>query len=150
VPTLAEALAAIPARRDALNAIDNRLCEIIRHIERVLHEGLKVAVPSGITYATEDGHFVLRYGKWNGKWQILFGSEAEDDETKDTALISAARAVRAAVFMPVGDTGASPMEQLLIEVAESLTVYADERSPQLVAAEKLVCVLEDAGFRLVT
>lgn len=147
--SLAEALASIPARRNTLNALDDQLAQAIQHIERVLHEGLKIATPCDITYDVEDGRFVLAYGKMNGKWVLIWGSEAEDD-TRDTPLLGAPRGRRAEVFTIDPATGVSPMERLLVEAAESLSYYADERAPQLETAKRLIQTLSDAGFPLVT
>jgi hypothetical protein len=145
VTSLKEALEAIPARRDKLNALDDRLAKVIQHIETVLHEGLKISVPCDIKYVTEDGAFFLGYGKWKGKWGCIWGRE-DDDDTKDTPLLGAPRAVRAEVFMVEPDSGMSPMERLLIEAAESLSYYADERAPQLETANRLLVTLAEAGF----
>lgn len=144
---LEAALAAIPARRDKLNAIDDYLSMAIRHVETVLRVGLKVSTPCETTYDTEHGRYVLGYGKWNGQWQLTWGSANDDDSTQDTPLLSASRAVRAEVFT-VEPTGASPMERLLIQAAESLSCYVAERAPQLTTAERLLKVLADAGFPL--
>lgn len=146
--SLEEALAAIPARRDKLNALDDQLSLVIRHIETTLHEGLKISTPCEITYETEDGRFVLGYGKWNGKWQLMWGSP-DGSVAKDTPLVSASRATRAEVFV-TEPSGQSPMERLLVEAAESLSYFADERAPQLVTARRLLQMLADAGFPLVT
>lgn len=144
MPTLAEALASIPERRNALNTLDDRLAEVIAHVEHVLHTGLRITVPFDITYDTEDGRFILAYGKSNGRWQILWGNEADDD-SRDKALLSAPRQHRAAVFVP-DEAGQSPMEHLLVEAAESLSHYTGERAPQLEVAERLAGILTRAGF----
>lgn len=146
---LAEALAAIPERRNTLNALDDQLAQAIQHIERVLHEGLKITTPCHITYDVADGRFVLAYGKMHNQWVIIWGSEAEDD-TKDTRLLNAPRGRRAEIFTPEPTTGVSPMERLLVEAAESLSYYAGERAPQLETARRLLKTLADAGFPLVT
>lgn len=136
----------IPERRDKLNAIDDYLSMAIRHVETVLRTGLKVSTPCEITYDAEHGRYVLGYGKWNGQWQLTWGS-ADDDDMKDTPLLSASRAVRAEVFT-AEPAGVSPMERLLIQAAEALSRYATERAPQLMMAERLLKVLADAGFPL--
>jgi hypothetical protein len=146
VSALEAALSVIPERRDTLNTIDDYLSRAIRHVETVLRAGLKVSTPCETTYDTEHGRYVLGYGKWNGQWQLTWGSE--DDNTKDTPLLSAPRAVRAEVFTPE-PTGTSPMERLLTQTAESLSRYATERTPQLAMAEQLLKVLADVGFPLV-
>lgn len=144
---LAAALAAIPERRDKLNAIDDYLSMAIRHVETVLRTGLKISTPCETTYDTEHGRYVLGYGKWNGQWQLTWGSANDDDNTKDTPLLNASRAVRAEVFT-AEPTGTSPMERLLIQAAESLSRYAAERTSQLITAERLLKILKDAGFPL--
>ena len=145
---LEEALAAIPARRNKLNALDDRLVQVIRHVETVLFERLKVLTPCEVTYDTEDGRFILGYGKSSARWQLLWGRAEDDDSGKDIPLMSAPRLARAEVFV-VNASGQCPMERLLVEAAESLAYYADERAPQLETANRLLKTLADAGFPLV-
>lgn len=147
--SLTEALASIPARRNTLNTLDDQLAQAIQHIEHVLHEGLKITTPCDIVYDAEDGRFALAYGKMHGKWVLIWGGEAKND-TRGTPLLGAPRARRAEVFTVDPATGVSPMERLLVEAAESLSYYADERAPQLETAKRLIQTLADAGFPLVT
>jgi hypothetical protein len=146
VISLAAALAAIPDMRDKLNAIDDQLSAVIRHVECVLRESLKVVTPCQAPYDAEHGRFVLGYGKRHGKWLLTWGSEVDD--TKDVPLASAARVVRAEVFS-MDASGMSPMERLLIQAAESLSCYVVARETRLVTAKQLLGTLANAGFPLV-
>jgi hypothetical protein len=141
--TVEQALALIPGRRELLNNIDDRLAHVIRYVERVLVE-LKPGVPSEVSYETEDGAFVLSFHKHKGGWCIMHGIEADDDH--DTPLVSASRQARAEVFIVPKDGHQSPLEQLIVAVAESLDDFAKERSPSLDRALHISAVLERAGF----
>ncbi len=141
--TIAEALAAIPKLRDELNATDDQLSATIREIEELLTK-LRIGVPVDVHYTTLDGAFLLSFCKWDMKWQLVWGTEAEDDPTKDIALVSAPRHVRAEVFSP-GDAGTySPIEQLIVAIPDTLSNFVQERSPQLEVAKRVVAALKAA------
>jgi hypothetical protein len=142
VPSVKEALVLIPSLRDALNATDDELAGVIREVEDVLGR-LRIGVPVEISYETPDGRFFLGFNKWDGKWQIVYGS-GDDDETKDTVLVSAARHVRAEAFVPEATTGFSPIERLIIAIPDALVQFTQERSPALEGARRLVAVLKAA------
>ena len=143
--TVEQALALIPGRRDVLNKIDNRLSHVIRYVERVLSE-LKPGVPSDVGFTTPEGAFVLEFRKYDGQWCIVFGTEGDDEGRHDTPLVSASRQMRAEVFTIPLDGHQTPIERLIVAVADSLDEFAKERSPQLDNAMRLAAVLEAAGF----
>lgn len=141
---VAEALATIPRDRDALNAIDDKIAQAIRRIETLLSD-LRVGVSAETDYETPDGRFVLSYARSNATWHIMWGSEAEDDDTKDVPLLSAPRHARGEACTPCGDTGLTPIENLVIALARQLTVIAQERHPLIAVADRIVSVLEGAA-----
>jgi hypothetical protein len=142
VRTVAEALALIPGRRDMLDRIDDQLSRVIRHVEQVLKE-LRPGVPTDVTYETPDGIYALTFGKLAAQWHILHGRD--EDDAQDYPLLSASRLTRAEVFMPDAH-GVTPIDRLIIAVVDSLERHAQERSPQVEAANRLAQVLEAAGF----
>lgn len=141
--TVEQALALIPGRRDVLNRIDDRLAHVIRYVERVLNE-LKPGFPSEVSYETADGSFVINFGKYKGGWCIMHGQE--DNEDSDQPLLTVSRGARAEVFTIPPDGHQTPIEQLIVAVADSLDEFVKERSPQLENAMRLASVLEKAGF----
>lgn len=140
--TLAEALAAIPGRRDGLDHIDAVLSAALRHVQRVLQQ-LKPGVPTTIVYETA-GHALLSFRKWNGQWCLVHGTE-ENDAEKDQPLLSSSRLTRAEVFT-VAEDGVTPIERLIVGVVDALETCTLERTPQLEAARRLQAVLWAAGF----
>jgi len=143
VQSVEQALALIPGRRDILNRIDDRLAHVIRYAERVLNE-LKPGFPAEISYKVPDGKYVLSFGKHKGGWCIMHG--AEDVEDHDTPLVGASRQARSEVFLIPEGEHQTPIERLIVAVAESLDEFAKERSPQLENAMRLASVLEASGF----
>ncbi len=141
--TVDQALALIPGRRDILNRIDDRLAHVIRYVERVLNE-LKPGFPAETSYETPDGKYVISFGKHKEGWRIMHGPEDVDDN--DTPLLSASRLARSEVFTRAEGEQQTPIERLIVAVAESLDEFAKERSPPLDNAMKLAAVLEAAGF----
>jgi hypothetical protein len=144
VQSVEQALALIPGRRDILNRIDDRLSHVIRYVERVLNE-LKPGFPAEVSYEVPDGKFVISFGKHKGGWSIMHGPEDGEDH-HDTPLLGASRQARSEVFIIPDGLRQTPIEQLIVAVAESLDEFAKERSPQLENAMRLVAVLEAAGF----
>lgn len=129
----------IPKLRDALNATDDELSRAIYEVEEGLGR-LQIGVPVEITYDTADGRFFLRFGKWDAKWRLVHG--LDEDDAKETPLVSASRQARGIVFQPDPVSGFAPIEQLVIAVPDTLASIALERSPLLVVARRLVAVLE--------
>lgn len=135
----------IRSNRDCLNKIDDELAQVIELMEKALHAvrpGVRVDAP----YKVERDGIVeeqwLSFQKLNGTWRILH-SFTEDGA--QTALVSAPREVRAHVFEAQGDDF-SPMESFMLEVADSLAEYANERSAALMRARALSEAVLALGF----
>ncbi len=135
----------IRANRDQLNKIDDELTQVIELMEKALlhvRPGVRVDSP----YKVERDGVVeeqwLSFQKQNGTWRIMH-SFTEDGA--QTTLTSAPREVRAHVFESEGDD-CSPMENLMLEVADSLAEYANERSSALMRARALSEAVLALGF----
>jgi hypothetical protein len=141
-----DALAAIPRNRDALNGVDDKIADAIRRIQVALID-LGVRVPAHVTYGSQEPpheRCVLSYGKREGSWHILWGTETEDDETRDVPLLSAPRHVRGEVFMAMSGSPLTPMECLIREVAAQLQACAEERNALVGVAARIAGVVEAA------
>lgn len=136
------AFAAIRARRDELDVLDDQLSLVIRHVEIALIE-LRPGVSSDVDYEVPDkGTQWLSFQKHKGQWQIMWSNT---DDGNQTPLLSAARQTRAEVFEPLSE-GLTPIELLIHEMASTIASYATERSVQLTRANRLSAALVAAGF----
>ena len=139
--SVAEALALIPRHKAKLDTEDNLLRQTIHHVEHVLNE-LQPGVTTTLVYRPGDGkpERRLEFMPANRRWIIVWvGEEA------DVPLLNTSRDVRAEVFSPLVD-GLSPIELLIIEVAENLETAGSTRSPMLEVARRLSSVLTASGF----
>lgn len=135
----------IRANRDNLNKIDDELSQVIELMEKALNN-VRPGVRIDFAYqATRDGTTEeqwLSFQKHNSKWCIM---HAFTEDGPQTQLSSTSREVRAQVFETKGDDF-SPMEGFMLEVADSLAEYANERSAPLMRARQLAEAVLGLGF----
>lgn len=123
-----------------MDAEDDLLRQTIHHVEHVLNE-LRPGVVTGLTYSVglhRDRQ--LEFMPANRRWIIVWVGEE-----MDVPLLNTSRDVRAEVFSPLPE-GLSPIEMLIIKVAESLETAGSTRSPMLEVARRLAVTLTDAGY----
>lgn len=138
-------LRAIRTASSLLNQYDDELAAAIALVESTLCD-LKLGVPTDSTYPGEDGaeHW-LCFKKHNGTWRIM---HAYTENGPETPLSSAARQVRAQVFVPIKGTSPNldpdetPIERLILDVADAVSGYAAERTFSLTYARRLVHAIE--------
>lgn len=137
--SVAEALALIPERKSRLDAEDANLTKTIHHVEHALNE-MRPGVTTTLTYCVDGVERRLEHVQSSRRWIIVWSGPHED-----IPLLSASREVRTEVFSPTLD-GLSPIERLLIEVADNLQLKGAARSPMLEVAKRLTAALIAAGF----
>lgn len=143
VTTLEEAIAAIPAKRDALNIADDQISMMIQSITAGLMN-LRVGISASITYSNADGAYVLTWRKKDREWGIVWGNEDNEDDSNDVFLLRAPRHVRLEVFERTGEH--SPIEQLIINILNVYVAEDGRRGAALSSASRLVSVFEQAGL----
>lgn len=136
---VAEALALIPQGKAQLDAEDDLLRSTIRHVETVLNE-LRPGVTTSYEYTTNGVTRLLEFEPANRRWIIAWVTEDED-----IPLLSAPREMRAEVFFPL-ESGLSPIEHLIIKIAQTLQTEGSARSALLDVAKRLTATLTKAGF----
>jgi len=134
-----QALALIPERRSKLDAEDASLTKAIHHVEHALNE-MRPGVATTFEYHVDGELRRLEHLQSSRRWIIVWSGPDED-----VPLLSTSREVRAEVFSPILD-GLSPIERLLIEVADNLQVEGAARSPMLEVAKRLTAALVAAGY----
>ena len=144
---LKSTFALIHRDRAKLNVSDDILLDVIRHVESVLIEmrpGVSADVYCKPTddAAVEDEAFWLVFGKTSGQWRIMWARGDDDDPAP---LADMSREIRAAVFKPTPE-GPTPLELLILGVADSVTKNAKERGPLVERARALSTAIESLGF----
>jgi len=137
--TVEEALALIPERKNKLDAEDANVIKVIHHVEHALNE-MRPGVSTTLTYLVDGIERRLEHLQASRRWIIVWSGPDED-----IPLLSASREVRTEVFSPTLD-GLSPIERLLIEVADNLQLKGAARSPMLEVAKRLTAALIAAGY----
>ncbi len=135
----------IRANRDVLNKIDDELAQVIELMEKALSHirpGVRIDAPYKVERDGTSDEQWLSFQKLNGAWRIV---HSFTEEGPQTPLMSAPREVRGQVFQAQGDDF-SPMEMLMLEVADSLAEYANERSSALMRARALSEAVLALGF----
>lgn len=138
-----QALAELPQKRDALNAVDDKILGAIQRIETALTE-LRACIRAETRYDTEEGRFILSFGKHQGTWHLMWGCEKDDDIDRDVPLAHAPRHARGDVFSPNAQRSLSPVACLIVEIGHALVRAHQERHVLVTVAERIVAVLEDA------
>jgi hypothetical protein len=140
---LASTFALIREQRDKLNASDDALFEVIRHVESALTE-LRPGVSADVQCAgvdLDDG-FWLVFGKKSGQWRIMWARGDEDDPQP---LSDMSREIRANVFAATPE-GPSAIELLILGVANSVMQNIKLRTPLVERAQALSAAIAALGF----
>lgn len=123
-----QALAEIPAKRDALDARDDEISEAIRTVEvalRNLKLGIAMFLPVTFIEGEWERDMMLGWSKVNGAW-CLSVSETDDDVV--ASLLSGSRGLRAFMTKP-DDRGLSPIERLIVTAPQALErVLVEQRA----------------------
>lgn len=141
---LESTFALIREHRDKLNMADDALLEVIRHVECALIE-LRPGVSADVycAPAIEDGEaYWLTFGKVNGSWRVMWARGDEDDPVP---LADLSREIRASAFAPT-EEGPTPLELLILGVADSVVKNTKERTPLVERARALSTALTSLGF----
>lgn len=142
------AFATIREKRDKLNECDDELIRIIQHVEAALAE-LRIGVPTDIHYPGRDEGDEdqwLSYGKQGGSWRVLHSYK---EDGAQSLLLSSSRETRAEVFKALPE-GPTPIEVLILGIADSIAYYTKERGPLVERAKALSAAILALGFALPT
>lgn len=143
---LESTFALIREQREKLDAADDTLLDVIRHVESALVElrpGVSVDVGCPPPRDIDDTEaYWLIFGKKSGQWRLM---RARGDDDDPMPLADMSREIRAHVFLPT-EEGPSAIEFLILGVADSVTRNVKERTPAVERAKALSAAIASLGF----